>query len=398
MSLTATAPAASAAPRDLDREGVGGDRHAGTRASPSIAGTSAAASSSAGTGGPLRAATAPTSSISKPASASAIPSATACSGVPLRAPSNIESTVTLTIPAAIGCARSRVLSASRQRHAGYRSDRADGAALRLHRPRRDPARAGAARCSATPRAASRWPRRAALEACHRAGVEVVIMSGRREPQVARGGAADGPDLLHLRGRLRLRDRRRDDADDRRDGARRGAARSTSRSSSAASRSCSSSTSRAGSSTTRPGTTAASSPTSSAARSTSRRPTRCSASSGHDDLRLLDNGAIGREMPAIEGPTHAYHLVPQHGQQGERGRRPRPRPRLRPAPTASRSATRSRTSRSPPRSAASSSSPTAPSATPACAPRSPAGTTSPSPRAAMGDGFYEAVVSTLVERR
>jgi hydroxymethylpyrimidine pyrophosphatase-like HAD family hydrolase len=29
-----------------------------------------------------------------------------------------------------------------------------------------------------------------------------------------------------------------------------------------------------------------------------------------DLRLLDNGAIGREMAAIEGPTHAYHLVPK----------------------------------------------------------------------------------------
>ncbi len=32
-------------------------------------------------------------------------------------------------------------------------------------------------------------------------------------------------------------------------------------------------------------------------------------SGAGDLRLLDNGAIGREMPAIDGPTHAYHLVP-----------------------------------------------------------------------------------------
>jgi hydroxymethylpyrimidine pyrophosphatase-like HAD family hydrolase len=32
--------------------------------------------------------------------------------------------------------------------------------------------------------------------------------------------------------------------------------------------------------------------------------------GDEDLRLLDNGAIGREMPAIEGPTHAYHLVPR----------------------------------------------------------------------------------------
>jgi phosphoglycolate phosphatase len=29
-----------------------------------------------------------------------------------------------------------------------------------------------------------------------------------------------------------------------------------------------------------------------------------------DLRLLDNGAIGREMAAIDGPTHAYHLVPK----------------------------------------------------------------------------------------
>jgi hydroxymethylpyrimidine pyrophosphatase-like HAD family hydrolase len=37
--------------------------------------------------------------------------------------------------------------------------------------------------------------------------------------------------------------------------------------------------------------------------------RLLAAEGHDDLRLLDNGAIGREMPAVEGPTHAYHLVP-----------------------------------------------------------------------------------------
>ncbi len=32
--------------------------------------------------------------------------------------------------------------------------------------------------------------------------------------------------------------------------------------------------------------------------------------GDDDLRLLDNGAIGRPMPAVEGRTHAYHLVPR----------------------------------------------------------------------------------------
>ena len=32
--------------------------------------------------------------------------------------------------------------------------------------------------------------------------------------------------------------------------------------------------------------------------------------GDDDLRLLDNGAIGSPMAAIDGPTHAYHLVPR----------------------------------------------------------------------------------------
>ena len=31
--------------------------------------------------------------------------------------------------------------------------------------------------------------------------------------------------------------------------------------------------------------------------------------GHRDLRFLDNGAIGRRMEGIEGRTHAYHLVP-----------------------------------------------------------------------------------------
>ena len=34
-----------------------------------------------------------------------------------------------------------------------------------------------------------------------------------------------------------------------------------------------------------------------------------AEAGHDDLRFLDNGAIGRRMEAVEGRTHAYHLVP-----------------------------------------------------------------------------------------
>jgi phosphoglycolate phosphatase len=34
-----------------------------------------------------------------------------------------------------------------------------------------------------------------------------------------------------------------------------------------------------------------------------------ASAGHQDLRFLDNGAIGRRMEGVEGHTHAYHLVP-----------------------------------------------------------------------------------------
>ncbi len=35
-----------------------------------------------------------------------------------------------------------------------------------------------------------------------------------------------------------------------------------------------------------------------------------AGGGADDLRLLDNGAIGTPMGAVEGRTHAYHLVPR----------------------------------------------------------------------------------------
>jgi hypothetical protein len=31
--------------------------------------------------------------------------------------------------------------------------------------------------------------------------------------------------------------------------------------------------------------------------------------GHSDLRFLDNGTIGRPMQALDGPAHAYHLVP-----------------------------------------------------------------------------------------
>ena len=92
--------------------------------------------------------------------------------------------------------------------------------------------------------------------------------------------------------------------------------------------------------------------------------------GHDDLRFLDNGAIGRRMEGIEGPTHAYHLVPGGASKAKGVGIPPARPRLRARASASRSATRSRTSRPPTPSVASSASPTAPSATRRCARRSP----------------------------
>lgn len=40
-----------------------------------------------------------------------------------------------------------------------------------------------------------------------------------------------------------------------------------------------------------------------------------AESGHEDLRFLDNGAIGRPMEGIE-VTHAYHLVPGGASKGQ----------------------------------------------------------------------------------
>jgi len=40
-----------------------------------------------------------------------------------------------------------------------------------------------------------------------------------------------------------------------------------------------------------------------------------AGAGHEDLRFLDNGAIGRPMPGID-VTHAYHLVPGGASKGK----------------------------------------------------------------------------------
>ena len=54
-----------------------------------------------------------------------------------------------------------------------------------------------------------------------------------------------------------------------------------------------------------------------------------AARGHENLRLLDNGAIGREMPGDRRPHPRLPPGPEDRQQGRRRRRPRPRPRLRP---------------------------------------------------------------------
>ena len=117
------------------------------------------------------------------------------------------------------------------------------AALRLHRPRRDPARASGLAVSRS-RGQLRLRQARALEACHRAGVEVVIMSGRREAQVRSDARLIGQTLLHLRGRLRGDDRRRAHLPHRRLGARRGRHAGRADARRRASRSCCSSTSRA----------------------------------------------------------------------------------------------------------------------------------------------------------
>ena len=94
----------------------------------------------------------------------------------------------------------------------------------------------------------------ALEACHRAGAEVVIKSGRRRAQVMEDARLLGQTLVHLRGRLGPGDRRRADLPDRRAAADARAGRSTRQIEATRARPrCCSSASPACSSPTRPGT-------------------------------------------------------------------------------------------------------------------------------------------------
>ena len=119
------------------------------------------------------------------------------------------------------------------------------------------------------------------------------MSGRREVDGALRRAADRPDLLHLRGRLRGDDRRRAHLPDRRLDPGRGRRTPARRMLDAGIPDLLFERFAPRSSGTRRGTTAACSRSCSAAASTSPRPTRCSREHGHDDLRFLDNGAIAR---------------------------------------------------------------------------------------------------------
>ena len=151
----------------------------------------------------------------------------------------------------------------------------------------------------------------ALEACHRAGVEVVIKSGRRKAQVYEDarligqpayiyemgcGLVDGPEEVFLTGDIepsagtfRVR-----------------AGRAVGRA-----RSCCWRRSKGGSSTTRPGTRTASSRTCFEGASSWRRSTSCSRSTATRDLRLVDNGITERRSPALDvGTIHTYHLIPR----------------------------------------------------------------------------------------
>src|SRR4051794_490485 len=218
MSLIATAPAsrARAATWAWNVSALIGTSTRST--SPSIAGMSLAASSSAPTGSPARAATAPTSKRSNPASTSRTPSSAARSGVPLRAPSKNESTVTFTIPAASGGGNSSTRSARRQEVTGPTlGDHRPGpytvrgrvASLCVHRPRRDPP--GAPRLALS---------RLGGQLLDAPGPDAGGMpsGGRRGRDHVRPprGPGDGrraitrPDLVHLRGGLRGLHRRRAD--------------------------------------------------------------------------------------------------------------------------------------------------------------------------------------------
>ena len=150
----------------------------------------------------------------------------------------------------------------------------------------------------------------ALEACHRAGVEVVIMSGRREAQVLSDARLLGQtSYIYEAGCGVMIDGERTlltgDWTSDEDGDNAGRADARRRDPRAAVRALRGPAGVARALAHRPRALAAD-----ARQGRRRRGERsCSREHGHDDLRFLDNGAIGRPMEGIEGRAHAYHLVP-----------------------------------------------------------------------------------------
>ena len=400
MSLIATAPASSAAPRHLGREGVGRDRQAGAPARPAIAGRERRGLV---LGGDRRAAAGGDGADvehvearlgQRPPVGDRLLGGAAARALEHRVGGDVDD------PGGRAAARARASrSASRQAgrggHRGYRSGRR--MALRCVYTDLDGTllgRGGSLFRDAEGDFSMLQAR--ALEACHRAGVEVVIMSGRREPQVLEdarlmgqtsyiyeAGCAvmiDGETTI-LTGDFAARRGRHGLRADRGPRGARAALRALPRPARVP---------RALAHGPRP---LAPLPRQGRRRRGQR---AARTSDGHDDLRLLDNGAIGRQMDGDRGPRPRLPPGP-----ARRSARRTPSPSTRgPAATtprsASRSATRSRTSRSPPsvgRFFVVANGPER-DAGPARGDR-PAATTSPSPRARWATAFYEAVVSTLM---
>ena len=119
--------------------------------------------------------------------------------------------------------------------------------------------------------------------------------------------------------------------------------------------------------------------------------------GHEDLRFLDNGAIGRRMEGVEGRTHAYHLVPGGASKGKavaahmRARGYQPEQCIGIGDSIEDLESAASVSRF----FVVANGPERDDALREMLPRFPNATVT---EGAMGDGFYEAVISTLAERR
>ena len=125
--------------------------------------------------------------------------------------------------------------------------------------------------------------------------------------------------------------------------------------------------------------------------------RVLAEHGHKNLRFLDNGAIGRPMETVDGPAHAYHLVPGGASKAKavafhshaRGYEPES------CIAVGDSLEDLDAARSVGRFFVVANGPACDEVMREALPSFPNATVT---EGAMGDGFYEAVVSTLAERR